>query len=101
MKRDQSNEQHWKLLVLLLRKIAEEKGISHSEIARQTGMKQQAVSRVFALDHPPTLRTFISIGRVLKVNFFIEDQEEKTDLNILFEKAMTELGRRPDKLGKS
>lgn len=35
------------------------------------------------------------------VNFFFEDKEGKTELNVAFERAMEQLGRRPDKLGRN
>jgi len=88
----------WKLLVLILRKIAESKGISQQEIANRTGLKRSNVSRMFNLLYCPNLRTFITIAKSIEVNFFFEDKEGTTELNKIFEAAMTELGRRPDKL---
>ena len=96
----QENEQ-WMLLVLLLKEIAEEKGITQNEIAEQTGMIQSAVSRFFSLKFKPTLDTFLQVSKAIKVNFFFEDQESKTDLNKCFENAMEQLGRRVDKLPKN
>lgn len=96
-----ANEQQWKLLVLLLKNIAEAKGMTQIEIAEKTGLKQSNISRLFLLKYPPTLRVFLKIATALDVNFFFEDKEDKTDLNMIFEKAMTELGRRPDKLNKN
>jgi len=94
------NEQ-WKLLVLLLKEIADEKNISQNEISENTGMLQSAVSRFFSLKFKPTLDTFIQVAKAIKVNFFFEDQESKTDLNLCMEKAMEALGRRADKLPKN
>lgn len=97
----QSNEQHWKLLVLLLRKVAESKGISQQEIANRTGMLRTNVNRVFQLKYCPKLDTFILIANAIGINFFFEDKESTTDLNEIFEAAMTELGRRPDNSPKN
>ncbi len=88
-----SNEQHWMLFVLLLRFTAEAKGITQAEIAEKSGLKQSNVSRFMALKYVPTLRTFIAIAKALEVNFFFEDKEDKTDLSVIFNKAMDELGR--------
>lgn len=99
-KENKENEQ-WKLLVLLLKEIAESKGITQQQIADESGLIQSNVSRFFSLKYKPTLDTFLQIAKAVKVNFFIEDQESKTDLNLMFEKAMTELGRRTDKLPKN
>ncbi len=95
------NNNNWKVLVLLLKEIADNKGITQLEISERTGMLQSAVSRFFSLKFKPTLETFLQVAQALKINFFFEDQENKTDLNIAFEKAMTELGRRPENLPKN
>ena len=94
------NEQ-WMLLVLLLKEIADEKKITQEQIADNTGMLQNSVSRFFSLKFKPTLHTFLQISKAIKVNFFFEDQESKTDLNQCLEKAMEHLGRRADKLPKN
>lgn len=90
--------EHWKVLVLLLKEIAEQKGITQGQIAEESGLLQSNISRFFSLKYKPTLDTFLQIAKAVKVNFFFEDQEEKTDLNIAFEKAMSALGRRPENL---
>jgi transcriptional regulator with XRE-family HTH domain len=101
MSQNKNNNEHWKVLVLLLKEIADNKGITQLEISERTGMLQSAVSRFFSLKFKPTLETFLQVAQALKINFFFEDQEEKTDLNVAFEKAMTELGRRPENLPKN
>lgn len=88
------NEDSWMLLVLLLKNIAEEKHVTHENIADKLGMHRSSISRIFSLRFCPTLKMFISIAQVLGVNFFFEDKESKTDLSVAFEQAMTELGRR-------
>lgn len=98
--KNNQNEQ-WKLLVLLLKEIAESKGITQNQIGEIAEMHQSHVSRFFALKFPPNLNTFLKIAKSIKVNFFFEDKEDKTDLTKVFEKAMTELGRRPDNLPKN
>lgn len=101
MENTNTNEQQWKLLVLLLKEIADEKKISQEQIAQHTGMMQSGVSRFFSLKFKPTLGTFLQIAKAIKVNFFFEDQEDKSDLNQCFERAMEQLGRRADKLPKN
>jgi DNA-binding phage protein len=96
-----SNEQHWMLLVLLLKEIADKKGITQMQIANDTGLIQSNVSRFFSLKYKPTLDTFLQVAKSIKVNFFFEDQEDKSDLNQCFEKAMEQLGRRIEKLPKN
>jgi len=98
MKYEQSNGQHWKLLVLMLKLIAKEKDITHEQIAKKTGLLRNNVSRIFSLKYCPSLKIFIAIAMAIEVNFFFEDKESKTQLNEIFEQAMTELGRRSDHL---
>lgn len=88
----------WQLLVLHLKEIAESKGITQKQITEETGLLQSNISRFFSLKYKPTLDTFLQIAKAIKVNFFFEDQESKTDLNVAFEKAMNELGRRAKNL---
>jgi transcriptional regulator with XRE-family HTH domain len=94
------NEQ-WKLLVLLLKEIADNKGITQLQIAQTTGLIQSNISRFFSLKYKPSLDMFLQVAKAVKVNFFFEDQESKTDLNQCMERAMEALGRRPDKLPKN
>ena len=101
MVNNKNQNEQWMLLVLLLKEIAEEKGITQNQIAEQTGMIQSAVSRFFSLKFKPTIDTFLQVSKAIKVNFFFEDQESKTDLNKCFENAMEQLGRRVDKLPKN
>ena len=93
-----NNNNNWKLLVLILKEIADQKGLTQGQIAEKSGLLQSNISRFFSLKYKPTLDTFLQIAKAVKVNFFFEDQEEKTDLNIAFEKAMSALGRRPENL---
>jgi DNA-binding phage protein len=91
----------WKVLVLFLAEIAKSKGITQEVIAERTGLLQSNISRMFQLKYCPTLDNWLKILNAVQVNIFFEDRESKTELNQLFEKAMTEPGRRPDKLPKN
>lgn len=95
------NEETWKVLVLTLKNIAEDKGITQDKIAEITGFQQSNISRFFDLKYCPTMRVFLTIATAIEINFFFEDRNGKTELNLMFEKAMTELGRRPNKLPKN
>ena len=101
MAQNNNQNEQWMLLVLLLKEIADKKGITQGQIAEQTGLIQSNISRFFSLKYKPTLDTFLQVAKAVKVNFFFEDQEDKTDLNLCFEKAMEELGRRVEKLPKN
>jgi transcriptional regulator with XRE-family HTH domain len=95
------NEHHWMVLVLLLKEIAQQKGITQQEIAERTGYLQSHIGRVFSLRYVPKMDTFLIIAKAVGVNFFFEDKEGTSDLVKAFEKAMDALGRRPNKLPKN
>lgn len=97
----QNLERDWQLLVLILKQIAAEKGITQEQIAETTGYQRQNVNRVFSLRYCPRLDIFLNIAKAVGVNFFVEDKEGTTELDLIFEQAMTELGRRVDKLPKN
>ena len=93
-------DNNWKILVLLLKEFSEDKmGVGYQcKLAEITGLKQSNISRMFALKYTPTLESFLIIAKALKINFFFEDQESKTELNVMMERAMENLNRRLDKL---
>jgi ribosome-binding protein aMBF1 (putative translation factor) len=96
-----TNEKHWKILILVIREASKNKGITASKLATKCGVSRSTITRIFDLEFCPKLDLFISMSRESGINFFIEDQESDSDLSIWFEKAMTELGRRPEKLPKN
>lgn len=98
MNKVENIEQHWRLLVMMLKLIAADKKITQQVIASKTGLDQAAISRALSGRICPSLRVFILIARAVGVNFFVEDQDSDTDLSLIMERAMTQLGRRPDKL---
>lgn len=101
MTNQQPHEDSWKVLVLLLKEVAKDKGITQAEIADKLGLKQSNVSRIFSEKYVPSLKIYIDIATVLGLKVFFEDTTGTSDLSALFEKAMTQLGRRPDKLPKN
>ena len=98
MNKENNQNGQWQLLVLILKKIAESKGLSNREIANRTGLLESNISRFFSLRYRPRLDLFLEVAKAIGVNFFFEDKDGTTDLNLIFEKAMTELGRRPKNL---
>jgi transcriptional regulator with XRE-family HTH domain len=75
--------------------------ITQEQIAEKTGLLQTNISRIFLLKYRPRIDTFVSICDAVGVNFFIEDKSGKSELNILFEKAMSKLGRHPSDFPKN
>lgn len=70
--KNNQNEQQWQLHVLILKEIAESKGITRREIANRTGLLESNVSRFFSLRHKPRLDIFLEIAKAIGVNFVIE-----------------------------
>jgi transcriptional regulator with XRE-family HTH domain len=95
------NENSWRVLVLLLKQVAQEKGITQGEIAEALGLTQSNVSRIFSTKYVPSLKVYNDITTVLGLKVFFEDTSGKIDLDKLIKKAMTELGRRPENLPKN
>jgi len=98
---NKANEEHWQLLVLLLKEVAEQREISQLELAEMTGLKQSNISRLFSLKYCPNLRTYMTVAKALQLNVFFETRDADDDLTQSFERAMSALGRRPDDLPKN
>ena len=101
MSQNQNKNEQWMLLVLILKEIADSKNLTHLQIAEKAQLHRSHITRMFSLNYCPSLESFLKVAKAVKVNFFFENQESKTDLNIIFEKAMEQLGRRVDKLPKN
>lgn len=91
-----TNEDHWKILVLVLKETAAQKKITPNAISVKIGVSASTITRIFNLEFCPKLQLFIDIARSVDVNFFFESKDSETDLNKSFEKAMMQLGRRLD-----
>lgn len=95
------NEQHWMLLVLYLKEVALDNGYTQEKLEEKTGLTQSTLSRFFALKWRPRLDTYLKVANAMEVNLFFEHRSSKSDLNVYLERAMTQLGRRPDQLPKN
>ncbi len=66
-------------VVKQLVKMRNEMGLSQSDVARQSGLTQQMVSRIETVDNSPTLRNFIkyvdSVGLEIKIVKKTEEME--------------------------
>jgi len=58
----------WQSLIISLKETAKEKGITQRMVSERTGIKQQAISRMFRLKHPPTVKTFMAIAIAVGVS---------------------------------
>jgi DNA-binding XRE family transcriptional regulator len=71
LKKAYDHSQHEYEVVKQLVKMRNEMGLSQSDVARQSGLTQQMVSRIETVDNSPTLRNFIkyvdSVGLEIKI----------------------------------
>lgn len=90
-------EQSEKLLLALLKEIAKDKGLSIQDLSERTGFQPTNMSKILNGGYSPTLKIFLKIAHAVEVNFFVEDKESKTNLNVMMVKAMESIGRRKPK----
>lgn len=74
MTKENTENEQWKLLVLILKEIAENKGISHQQIADETGLVRSNVTRFLGGKYNPSLGMFIKVAKALDVNLKLEDK---------------------------
>ena len=75
MNNQNNQNEKWKLLVLVLKEIAESKGVTQNEIANNTGLIQSNISRFFSLRYKPNLETLIKISNSLNCKITITENE--------------------------
>ena len=75
MNNQNNQNEQWKLIVLLLKDIAESKNITQGTIAIQTGLIQSNISRFFSLRYKPNLETLIKISNALNCKITITENE--------------------------
>lgn len=93
MKYNNTVENHWKLLVLMLKEILAQKEISYEEVERLTGVKSTNVSRLLNenFKHAPNLRTLILIADAAGVKLTFVDDQKTVDLQEVFKTANIKL----------
>lgn len=64
--------ENWKILVLALREIANQKQISITSLAEKMGKHQVTVSGFFSTKNPPTLGTLCELADLIGVKISIE-----------------------------
>lgn len=79
----------WRLLVLLIRAIADIKGLTHQEIGEMAGISRQHVTRVFSIKYRPRLDILLILTNVIGIDLSIACDD--VDLNTAIEIAQNEL----------
>lgn len=69
-----------KMLLDYIRAQAREKGISHNELARRSGLIQSNVTRMLAGKYSPTLDNLIRLAEAANCHLFVIDKEADDDL---------------------
>ncbi|HOJ11501.1 MAG TPA: helix-turn-helix transcriptional regulator [Clostridiales bacterium] len=78
LKQAYDNAQHEYEVVKQIVKMRNEMGLSQSDVARQSGLTQQMVSRIETVDNSPTLRNFIRYVDSLGLEIKIEKKNSET-----------------------
>ena len=73
MNRTKTETEDWKAVILQLKDIADQKGVSQVDVATRTGMTQPNISRLFALKYVPKLSTVVLIAQALEVELTVRD----------------------------
>jgi transcriptional regulator with XRE-family HTH domain len=81
-------QEKWKILILLLREIAKEKGITHWDIAIKTGIERAYITHIFNLKNKPGIDIVFKIADAIGVNISVKTRDgEKLDFNKLLQEA--------------
>jgi DNA-binding XRE family transcriptional regulator len=79
LKKAYDHAQHEYEVVKQVVKVRNEMGFSQSDIAKQSGLTQQMVSRIETVDNSPTLRNFIRYVDSLGLEIKIERKNTKME----------------------
>lgn len=79
LKKAYDSAQHEYEVVRQLVKIRNEMGFSQSDVARQSGLTQQMVSRIEVVDNSPTLRNFMKYIDSMDLEIKIEKKNTKLE----------------------
>ncbi len=93
------NNAHY--LIGIIEEIAKEKEITNYRLAQLSGLKENQISAYFSHKTMPSLENFLRLCKSVELNLFLEDRNSDSKNNLDFEKAMTELGRRPKNMPKN
>jgi transcriptional regulator with XRE-family HTH domain len=90
MKNEEIYKEKRKKLLLYLKELAKDKGISQEEIAKKTGFKQSNVSRLLNGIYPPTLDNLIRLAEAINhdVVFANKYLNEKVPDEFIFPKFL-------------
>lgn len=91
----------WEVFALFFKNAMEAKGMKPSQLAAKIGASPSTITRFFDLEFCIRFDYILKIVNALELNIFFETRDESAEINKWFEDAMTELGRRPDKLPKN
>lgn len=70
-----TNENHWKVLVLLLKDKAKKDNIKPYEISKQIGVSASTVTRIFNLEFCPKFQLIIDIAKTLSLDVKIIEKK--------------------------
>lgn len=88
---NKNKKEKWIFMVFMLNEIRKQNGQSINDISEITGVAQSHVSRFFSAKFEPKISNFLIFAKAVKIDFFFESQESKTDLKLAMEKAIVSI----------
>lgn len=79
---------NWKLFVLIVREIAKTKGIEQLELQEKTGIPQANISKIFNAKVVPRIDTFMKLSEAVGIKFFMEDDSGEVNMESVYKNAM-------------
>ena len=67
--------EHWKVLVLLLKEVAEQKKLTKQEVADTAGITQSNLSRLFAVKYKPNLDLFLRVANAVGLHVYLDNKK--------------------------
>lgn len=84
-------DRNTKLFILLLKELAEQKGVTSYKIGKETGITEHTVRKYFNLEITPSLDKFLRVANCIGVNFFFKAKDENLDLEEALKKASNQI----------
>jgi transcriptional regulator with XRE-family HTH domain len=77
MNQHNPENEHWKVLVLLLKEVAEQKNLTQQQVADTVGITQSNLSRLFAVKYKPNLDLFLRVANAVGLHVYLDNKKQK------------------------
>ena len=73
MIKNNNQNEHWMVLVLLLKEMANAKKLTHLQIAEKAQLHRSHVTRFFSLNYCPSLENFLKVAKAVGADFILKN----------------------------